>query len=184
MKKTPSVLRKILHVQISGEDKEEQKSKYYIPVCLEKVRWLKESTHTLLPALQKHGCGLDLSSQGCSDTFGFIQTVLGLLLPLGYEYNPGLVLLVRMPESRVADSMWQQLIGLMQSFAKGHTLVLMQVRRLQPSEIYNSLSSWFLLPFFRRMKMLAWALLLLPSSVALHLLCETFWLRSKMKEII
>lgn len=90
---------KILHVQISGEEKEEQKSKYYIPVCLKK---------------------------GCSDTFGFIQAVLGLLLPLGYEYDPGLVLLVRMPESGVADSMWQQLIGLMQSFAKGHTLVLMQ----------------------------------------------------------
>ncbi|MEQ2164240.1 hypothetical protein GOODEAATRI_004578, partial [Goodea atripinnis] len=61
------------------------------------------------------------------DTSGFIQAVLGLLLPLGYEYNPDLVLLVRMPGSGVVDSMWQQLIGLLQGFAKGHTLVLMQV---------------------------------------------------------
>ncbi|MED6231632.1 hypothetical protein ATANTOWER_001221 [Ataeniobius toweri] len=91
---------KVLVVQISSEDSEEQRSKYYIPVCLKK---------------------------GCSDTSGFIQAVLGLLLPLGYEYNPDLVLLVRMPGSGVVDSMWQQLIGLLQGFAKGHTLVLMQV---------------------------------------------------------
>ncbi|KAK5615430.1 hypothetical protein CRENBAI_001149 [Crenichthys baileyi] len=91
---------KVLVVQISSEDNEEQRSKYYIPVCLKK---------------------------GCSDTSGFIQAVFGLLLPLGYEYNPDLVLLVRMPGSGVVDSMWQQLIGLLQGFAKGHTLVLMQV---------------------------------------------------------
>ncbi|KAM4733489.1 polyamine deacetylase HDAC10 [Anableps anableps] len=90
---------KMLIVHISGEDKDEQRSKYYIPVCLKR---------------------------GCSDTVGFIQSVLGLLLPLGYEYDPDLVLLVRMPESGVGDSMWQQLIGLLQGFAKGHTLVLMQ----------------------------------------------------------
>ncbi|XP_007546781.1 polyamine deacetylase HDAC10 [Poecilia formosa] len=90
---------KMLVVQISGEDKEEQKGKYYIPVCLKK---------------------------GCGDTVGFIQAVFGLLLPLGYEYDPGLVLLVRMPGSGVGDCMWQQLIGLLKGFAKGHTLVLMQ----------------------------------------------------------
>uniref|UniRef100_A0A3B3UGE5 Histone deacetylase 10 n=1 Tax=Poecilia latipinna TaxID=48699 RepID=A0A3B3UGE5_9TELE len=90
---------KMLVVQISGEDKEEQKGKYYIPVCLKK---------------------------GCGDTVGFIQAVFGLLLPLGYEYDPGLVLLVRVPGSGVGDCMWQQLIGLLKGFAKGHTLVLMQ----------------------------------------------------------
>ncbi|KAM4553730.1 polyamine deacetylase HDAC10 [Fundulus diaphanus] len=88
-----------LVVQVSGEDGEEPKSKYYIPVRLKK---------------------------GCSDTSGFLQAVLGLLLPLGYEYDPGLVLLGRMPESGVGDGMWQQLIGLLRGFAKGHTLVLMQ----------------------------------------------------------
>uniref|UniRef100_A0AAX7UU57 Histone deacetylase domain-containing protein n=1 Tax=Astatotilapia calliptera TaxID=8154 RepID=A0AAX7UU57_ASTCA len=61
-----------------------------------------------------------------SDTSGFTQAVFGLLLPLGYEYDPGLVVLVRMPDSGVSDSLWQQLIGLLQSFALGHTLVVLQ----------------------------------------------------------
>uniref|UniRef100_A0A8C4HVM3 Histone deacetylase 10 n=1 Tax=Dicentrarchus labrax TaxID=13489 RepID=A0A8C4HVM3_DICLA len=64
--------------------------------------------------------------QGCSDASGFLQAVLGLLLPLGYEYDPSLVLLVRMPDSGVCDSVWQQLTGLLQGLAQGHTLVLMQ----------------------------------------------------------
>uniref|UniRef100_A0A3Q1CID6 Histone deacetylase domain-containing protein n=1 Tax=Amphiprion ocellaris TaxID=80972 RepID=A0A3Q1CID6_AMPOC len=34
-------------------------------------------------------------SAGCSDMSGFLQAVFGLLLPLGYEYDPDLVLLVR-----------------------------------------------------------------------------------------
>uniref|UniRef100_A0AAQ5ZS68 Histone deacetylase domain-containing protein n=1 Tax=Amphiprion ocellaris TaxID=80972 RepID=A0AAQ5ZS68_AMPOC len=63
---------------------------------------------------------------GCSDMSGFLQAVFGLLLPLGYEYDPDLVLLVRMPDSEVHDSVWQQLTALLQSFAQGHTLVLMQ----------------------------------------------------------
>lgn len=68
--------------------------------------------------------------QGCSDVSGFTQAVLGLLLPLGYQYDPSLVLLVRMPDSGLCDSVWQQLTGLLQGLAQGHTLVLMQVRRL------------------------------------------------------
>ncbi|RVE71672.1 hypothetical protein OJAV_G00054250 [Oryzias javanicus] len=90
---------KTLVVQISCEHTEEQESKYYIPVCLKK---------------------------GCTNTSGFLQSVLSLLLPLGYQYNPSLVLLVRMPGSEVCDSAWQQLTGLLQSFAQGHTLVLLQ----------------------------------------------------------
>uniref|UniRef100_A0A8C7YDM4 Histone deacetylase 10 n=1 Tax=Oryzias sinensis TaxID=183150 RepID=A0A8C7YDM4_9TELE len=65
-------------------------------------------------------------SQGCTDTSGFAQAMFSLLLPLGYQYNPSLVLLVRMPGSGVCDIMWQQLTGLLQSFAHGHTLVLLQ----------------------------------------------------------
>lgn len=68
--------------------------------------------------------------QGCSDVSGFIQAVLGLLLPLGYEYDPTLVLLVRMPGSELCDSLWQQLTGLLQGLAQGHTLILMPVRRV------------------------------------------------------
>lgn len=91
--------RETLVVKIGSVEKEEQSCKYYIPVCLKK---------------------------GCSDSSGFMQAVFGLLLPLGYEYDPSLVVLVRMPDSGVCDSMWQHLIGLLQSFALGHTLVLMQ----------------------------------------------------------
>ena len=68
--------------------------------------------------------------QGVSDVSGFIQAVLGLLLPLAYEYDPGLVLLVRMSDSGLCESVWQQLTGLLQGLAQGHTLVLMQVRGL------------------------------------------------------
>ncbi|XP_029901022.1 polyamine deacetylase HDAC10 [Myripristis murdjan] len=90
---------KTLLVHISSTEAQGQKSKHCVPVCLRK---------------------------GCSDVAGFMQAVLGLLLPLGYEYNPGLVLLVRMPGSGVCESVWQQLAGLLQGLAQGHTLVLMQ----------------------------------------------------------
>ncbi|KAM7397012.1 hypothetical protein PAMP_020011 [Pampus punctatissimus] len=88
-----------LVVHISGNKPEKHKCKYYIPVCLRK---------------------------GCGELSGVIQAVFGLLLPLGYEYDPSLVLLVRMPDSGMCDSMWQQLTGLLQGLAQGHTLVLMQ----------------------------------------------------------
>uniref|UniRef100_A0A8C4HXP9 Histone deacetylase 10 n=1 Tax=Dicentrarchus labrax TaxID=13489 RepID=A0A8C4HXP9_DICLA len=81
-----SIFRKTVLVQFSSKESEEQKCKYYIPVCLKKV----------------------------IDASGFLQAVLGLLLPLGYEYDPSLVLLVRMPDSGVCDSVWQQLTGLLQ----------------------------------------------------------------------
>ncbi|XP_073328894.1 polyamine deacetylase HDAC10 [Pagrus major] len=90
---------KTLLVQFSNKASVEQQRKYYIPVCLKK---------------------------GCGDVSGFIQAVLGLLLPLGYEYDPSLVLLVRTPDSGLSDSVWQQLTGLLQGLAQGHTLVLMQ----------------------------------------------------------
>ncbi|XP_034735891.1 polyamine deacetylase HDAC10 isoform X1 [Etheostoma cragini] len=90
---------KTLVVQFSNREAEEQKCKYHIPVYLKK---------------------------GCSDVSGFTQAVLGLLLPLGYEFDPSLVLLARTPDSGLCDSVWQQLTGLLQGIAQGHTLVLMQ----------------------------------------------------------
>ncbi|KAM8892498.1 polyamine deacetylase HDAC10 isoform 2-T2 [Spinachia spinachia] len=65
-------------------------------------------------------------SQGCSDVSAFMQAVLGLVLPLGYEYDPSLVVLVRSPGSGLRDGAWQQLTGLLQGLAQGHTLVLME----------------------------------------------------------
>ena len=67
------------------------------------------------------------SPQGCGDTAGVMQAVLGLLLPLGYQYEPGLVLLVRPPGCQVKEALWQQLTCLLQGLALGHTLVLVQV---------------------------------------------------------
>ncbi|XP_020501561.2 polyamine deacetylase HDAC10 isoform X1 [Labrus bergylta] len=90
---------KTLLVQFSNKESDKQKSKYHINVCLKK---------------------------GCSDALGFTQAVLSLLLPLGYEYDPSLVLLVRMSDSGVCDNMWQQLTGLLLGLAQGRTLVLMQ----------------------------------------------------------
>ncbi|XP_040017966.2 polyamine deacetylase HDAC10 isoform X2 [Gasterosteus aculeatus] len=88
-----------LLVQFSSEESEGQKRRFHIPLCLKK---------------------------GCSDVSGFTQAVLGLVLPLGYEYDPSLVLLVRSPGSGLCDGAWQQLTGLLQGLAQGHTLVLMQ----------------------------------------------------------
>lgn len=73
--------------------------------------------------------------QGCGDVSGFMHAVLSLLLPLGYEYDPNLVLLVRMPGCGMHASVWQQLTGLLQGLAQGHTLILMQVRRVGKSKL-------------------------------------------------
>ncbi|XP_068169778.1 polyamine deacetylase HDAC10 isoform X2 [Antennarius striatus] len=92
---------KTLLVQVSWEEAGEQQGRAFVPVCLKK---------------------------GCSDVSGFMQAVLGLLLPLGYQYDPDLVLLMRMEGSRVCEGAWLQLTGLLQGVAQGRTLVLMQDR--------------------------------------------------------
>lgn len=86
------------------------------------------------------GMFLFVLSQGCSEVSGFVQAMLSLLLPVGCEYNPSLVLLVRMLDSEVCDSVWQQLTSLLQGLAQGHTLVLMQVRMLGCSQL--SIKHW------------------------------------------
>ncbi|XP_056137660.1 polyamine deacetylase HDAC10 [Lampris incognitus] len=90
---------KTLLVQISRKEPEGQKSKHRIPVCLK---------------------------EGCGDTAGFMQAVLGLLLPVAYEFDPGVVLLARGPDSGVEEGTWQHLTCLLQGVALGHTLVLLQ----------------------------------------------------------
>ncbi|KAJ0029336.1 hypothetical protein NQD34_004333 [Periophthalmus magnuspinnatus] len=90
---------KMMLVQFSTKSLEAEMTKYYIPVCLKK---------------------------GCSDVSGLIHATLSLLLPLGYEFDPGLVLLVRTPDCGVNENTWQQLTGLLQGLGQGHTLVLMQ----------------------------------------------------------
>lgn len=125
--------RKTLLVQFNSKEPGEQKTKYQVPVSLKKVQRLHGlRVPALLSCLQSE---TDIlwprpPPQGCSDVSGFIQAVLGLLLPLGYEYDPNLVLLVQTPGSELCDGLWQQLTGLLQGLAQGHTLILMPVRRL------------------------------------------------------
>lgn len=85
---------------------------------------LVEFKHTCCSNYNLRAC---VFPQGCSDVPGFMQAVLSLLLPLAYEFDPSLVLLVRTPGSEVCDSAWQQLTCLLQGLAQGHTLVLMHV---------------------------------------------------------
>ncbi|KAL1247155.1 hypothetical protein QQF64_022531 [Cirrhinus molitorella] len=67
-------------------------------------------------------------SEGESFTAGFMQAVLGLILPLAYEFNPGLVLGI------VGDSgakahlapVWGHLTSLLQGLAEGRMLTLLQ----------------------------------------------------------
>lgn len=130
------IFRKTLLVQFRNKESGKQKCKYYVPVCLKKVLCLFSvrvcvcSVIALLSFMITHSWDVFALPQGCSDVPGFLQAVFGLLLPLGYEYDPSLVLLVRMPGSELCESMWQQLTGLLQGLAQGHTLILMQVRRL------------------------------------------------------
>lgn len=93
------------------------------------LSWLCSYCYDVCVGWHKQTESVFVFSQGCSDVSGFTQAVLGLVLPLGYEYDPSLVLLVRSPGSGLCDGAWQQLTGLLQGLAQGHTLVLMQVRR-------------------------------------------------------
>ncbi|XP_061679200.1 polyamine deacetylase HDAC10 isoform X2 [Syngnathoides biaculeatus] len=103
-----------LTVHISKEAPEEPRCRYYVPVRL------------------KNGCG---------DTAGLAQATSGLLLPLGYEYDPALVLLARMPGADDAgDVAWQQLVGLLRGLARGRVLVLLQGDKVFVSPTTASLS--------------------------------------------
>ncbi|KAJ8367383.1 hypothetical protein AAFF_G00320340 [Aldrovandia affinis] len=91
---------KVLVFQICSKEPRDRKSKYHIPVCLRK--------------------------QGGDGAAGFLHAVLSLLLPLGYGYDPGLVLTAVGTESGVGQALWAQLTSLLQGLAQGHTLALMQ----------------------------------------------------------
>ncbi|XP_057185141.1 polyamine deacetylase HDAC10 isoform X2 [Triplophysa rosa] len=92
---------KIFLVQICGEDSEEEKSMSRLPLCLR---------------------------EGDGFTAAFIQAALGLILPLAYEFNPGLVLGVVGSGSgrRHLPPVWGHLTGLLQGLAQGRTLTLLQ----------------------------------------------------------
>ncbi|KAA0724668.1 Histone deacetylase 10 [Triplophysa tibetana] len=93
--------RKIFLVQICGEDSKEEKSMNQMSLCLR---------------------------EGDGFTAGFIQAALGLILPLAYEFNPGLVLgIVGSGSGRsLLSPVWGHLTGLLQGLAQGRTLTLLQ----------------------------------------------------------
>ncbi|XP_057693818.1 polyamine deacetylase HDAC10 isoform X1 [Corythoichthys intestinalis] len=89
-----------LTVHIKKEEPEELRCKHYIPVCLK---------------------------SGFEDVSELAQATLSLLLPIAYEYDPGLVLLAQIPcTDRPSYSWWQQLVGLLLGLAQARMLVLMQ----------------------------------------------------------
>lgn len=64
--------------------------------------------------------------EGEGFTAGFMQAVLSLILPLAYEFNPGLVLGVVGDSGTLLAPVWGHLIGLLQGLAEGRTLTLLQ----------------------------------------------------------
>ncbi|XP_049579588.1 polyamine deacetylase HDAC10 isoform X5 [Syngnathus scovelli] len=102
----------------------------------------------------KHYIPVSLKN-GCGETSGLVQATFGLLLPLAYEYDPALVLLARFHGTDgPSEGAWQQLVGLLGGLARGHMLVLVQVRRRGSSRWIRRI---FFLPgfHFRRMKRLS-----------------------------
>ncbi|KAG7262320.1 hypothetical protein CRUP_036507 [Coryphaenoides rupestris] len=98
------------------EPREGAQSKYYVPITLKK------------------GCG-----DGGWNTASLMQAVLGLLLPLGYQHRPGLVLLVRPPGGcQARGDLWLQLTGLLQGLARGHTLALVQEKETASVDVTAS----------------------------------------------
>ncbi|XP_066561434.1 polyamine deacetylase HDAC10 isoform X1 [Amia ocellicauda] len=89
---------KLLLVQVCSKEPEDRKSKFHVPVCL----------------------------KSSGDTAGFLHAVLGLLLPVAYEYSPGLVLAVLGENCSIGPAAWAQLVSLLQGLAQGQILALVQ----------------------------------------------------------
>uniref|UniRef100_A0AAY4DYU1 Histone deacetylase domain-containing protein n=1 Tax=Denticeps clupeoides TaxID=299321 RepID=A0AAY4DYU1_9TELE len=66
------------------------------------------------------------ASAGPAGRCGFVHAVLGLVLPLAYQYSPGLVLVALAEGSGVDVAAWAQLTSLLQGVAQGRMLTLMQ----------------------------------------------------------
>ncbi|KAI4897468.1 hypothetical protein NFI96_013345 [Prochilodus magdalenae] len=90
---------RVLLVQICSKEPERVMSHYHVPVCLSKDTHCRASV---------------------------MQAVLGLLLPLAYEFGPGLVLEVLAGSAGLEVSVWAQISSLLQGLAQGRTLALLQ----------------------------------------------------------
>ncbi|XP_062849574.1 polyamine deacetylase HDAC10 [Trichomycterus rosablanca] len=90
----------VLLLQICRNEPKDVKSPYHVPVCLSKQVFSKASV---------------------------MAAVLGLLLPLTYEYNPNLVIQVLPDNSGLLEvPTWAQLTSLLQGVAQGTTVALLK----------------------------------------------------------
>ncbi len=115
-------------VQICAEETEE-KCVNRLSLCLREVR--NHSWYCLRFCLiSVKSLPLPARLQGESFTAGFMQAVLSLILPLVYEFNPGLVLgVVRDSGAKThLAPVWGHLTSLLQGLAGGQMLTLLQVR--------------------------------------------------------
>ncbi|XP_061085462.1 polyamine deacetylase HDAC10 isoform X1 [Conger conger] len=92
---------RVLVLQICTREVEKRKSQYHVPVCLEKTGRIASA---------------------------FVHAVLSLVLPVGYGFDPGLVLLALGGGGGgvVGVEQWAQLTALLQGLAQGQTLALLQ----------------------------------------------------------
>ncbi|KAM9495781.1 polyamine deacetylase HDAC10-like isoform 1-T1 [Clarias gariepinus] len=91
---------RVLLVQICTKEPERVKSLYHVPVCL---------------------------NRGVFSSLSVMLAVLSLFLPLAYEFNPSLVLLVVAEGSSGMEvHVWAQITSLLQGVAQGRTLALLK----------------------------------------------------------
>ncbi|XP_066524718.1 polyamine deacetylase HDAC10 isoform X2 [Hoplias malabaricus] len=90
---------RVLLFQICSKEPKGMTSHYHVPLCL---------------------------SKGGNSRASVLQAVLGLLLPLAYEFSPGLVLEAQGDSAQLEGPVWTQLSSLLQGLAQGRTLALLQ----------------------------------------------------------
>lgn len=73
-------------------------------------------------------CSILCFPQDVFSSMSVMAAGLGLILPLAYEFNPGLVLQVVEEGSNALDvCVWAQLTSLLQGVAQGRNLALLKV---------------------------------------------------------
>uniref|UniRef100_A0A8B9RJV1 Histone deacetylase 10 n=1 Tax=Astyanax mexicanus TaxID=7994 RepID=A0A8B9RJV1_ASTMX len=84
---------------------------------------VRTPAHAALPSSCRSSEGAKLLPPGGASV---MQAVIGLLLPLAYEFSPDLVLQVLTSSSGLEMPVWAQVSSLLQGLAQGRTLALLQ----------------------------------------------------------
>ncbi|XP_069048819.1 polyamine deacetylase HDAC10 isoform X1 [Lepisosteus oculatus] len=90
---------KVLLVHVCSKEPEDRKSTYHVPVCLKKIS---------------------------EDPAGFLLAVLSLIVPIAYEFCPGLVLAALGEGSGIGAAVLAHFTSLLQGLAQGQLLCLIQ----------------------------------------------------------